>query len=55
MSPNDKKAVHQYNDYTIAKDAVFDYCGEWHSIGYNDKKEGRYNFIKKINDLLEGI
>ena len=54
LSPNDKKAVHQYNDYTIAKDAVFDYCGQWHSIDYNDKKEGRYNFIKKINDLLEG-
>jgi polyphosphate kinase 2 (PPK2 family) len=55
LSPNDKKAVYQYDDYTIAKGNVFDYCGKWHSIDYNDKKKGRYNFIKKINDLLENV
>ena len=53
FSPNDAIALSKYDQMTILKERVFTTLGEWHSIDYNVKKEGRYNLIKKIVDLLE--
>lgn len=52
MSPNDKKAISQYDEYTIAKESVFTNCGKWHSVNYDDKKAGRLEFITLLNNLL---
>ena len=53
FSPNDAIALSKYDQMTILKERVFTTLGEWHSIDYNVKKEGRYALIKKIVDLLE--
>ena len=53
FSPNDAIALSKYDQMTILKERVFTTLGEWHSIDYNVKSEGRYNLIKKIVDLLE--
>lgn len=52
MSPNDKKAIAQYDEYTIAKETVFNTCGKWHSVNYDDKKAGRLEFISRLNNYL---
>lgn len=53
MSPNDKKAIAQYDEYTIAKESVFTNCGKWHSINYDDKKAGRLEFITRLNHYIK--
>ena len=53
FSPNDAIALSKYDQMTILKERVFTTLGEWHSIDYNVKSEGRYNLIKKRVDLLE--
>ena len=52
MSPNDKKAIAQYDEYTIAKETVFNTCGKWHTVNYEDKKAGRLEFISRLNNYL---
>ena len=53
LSPNDKLAVAQYNDYTIAKETMLAQTGEWHSINYDNKAEGRLKLITTLCDILE--
>ena len=53
FSPNDAIALSKYDQMTILKERVFTTLGEWHSIDYNVKSEGRLVLITKIVDLLE--
>ena len=53
FSPNDAIALSKYDQMTILKERVFTTLGEWHSIDYNVKSEGRLALITKIVDLLE--
>ena len=53
FSPNDSIALSKYDQMTILKERVFTTLGEWHSIDYNVKKEGRLALISKIVDLLQ--
>ena len=53
FSPNDSIALSKYDQMTILKERVFTTLGEWHSIDYNVKSEGRLALITKIVDLLE--
>ena len=52
FSPNDAKALSQYDQMTILKERVLTHCGEWHSIDYNNKEAGRLSLITKVVDLL---
>ena len=51
FSPNDSIALSKYDQMTILKERVFTTLGEWHSIDYNVKSEGRLALITKIVDL----
>ena len=53
FSPNDSIALSKYDQMTILKERVFTTLGEWHSIDYNVKSEGRLALITKIVDLLQ--
>ena len=53
FSPNDSIALSKYDQMTILKERVFTTLGEWHSIDYNVKSEGRLTLITKIVDLLQ--
>ena len=53
FSPNDSIALSKYDQMTILKERVFTTLGEWHSIDYNVKSEGRLALITKIVDLLK--
>jgi len=53
MSPNDKKAISQYDEYSIAKETMFTNCPKWNTIDYNNKSDGRLEFITRLNDILE--
>ena len=53
FSPNDAVALSKYDQMTILKERVFTTLGEWHSIDYNDKAEGRLALITKVVDCLK--
>ena len=53
FSPNDSIALSKYDQMTILKERVFTTLGEWHSIDYNVKSEGRLALITKIVNLLQ--
>ena len=53
FSPNDSIALSKYDQMTLLKERVHTTLGEWHSIDYNVKSEGRLALITKIVDLLQ--
>ena len=53
FSPNDAVALSKYDQMTILKERVFTTLGEWHSIDYNNKAEGRLALITKVVDCLK--
>ena len=52
FSPNDAVSLSKYDQMTLLKERVFTTLGEWHSIDYNVKEEGRLALITKIVDIL---
>jgi len=52
FSPNDAVSLSKYDQMTLLKERVFTTLGEWHSIDYNVKEEGRLALIEKIVDIL---
>ena len=52
FSPNDALALSKYDQMTILKERVFTTLGEWHTIDYNDKAEGRLALMTKIVEIL---
>lgn len=53
FSPNDAVSLSKYDQMTLLKERVHTTCGEWHSIDYNVKAEGRLALITKIVDILK--
>mgnify|MGYP001160951465 FL=1 len=53
FSPNDAIALSKYDQMTILKERVFTTLGEWHSIDYNVKAEGRLALINKVVENLK--
>ena len=52
FSPNDALALSKYDQMTLLKERVHTTLGEWHSIDYNTKSQGRLSLLTKIVDLL---
>lgn len=52
FSPNDALALSKYDQMTLLKERVHTTLGEWHSIDYNIKSEGRLSLITKIVSIL---
>jgi len=42
----------KYDQMTLLKERVHTTLGEWHSIDYNTKSQGRLSLLTKIVDLL---
>ena len=55
LSPNDKLAVARYDAMTVKKETVFNSCGNWNSIQYDDKPAGRVEFIKQMNKAIKNV
>lgn len=53
FSPNDAVSLSKYDQMTLLKERVHTTCGEWHSIDYNVKAEGRLALITKIVNTLK--
>lgn len=53
FSPNDKTALSNYDQVTLAKEAVFNLDGKFNSISFEDKKRGRVKLLTRLNDLIE--
>ena len=53
FSPNDAVSLSKYDQMTLLKERVHTTCGEWHSIDYNVKSEGRLSLITKIVNTLK--
>lgn len=53
FSQNDAMALTKYDQMTLLKERVHTTCGEWHSIDYNVKEEGRLALITKIVNTLK--
>jgi len=51
-SPNDALALSMYDQMTLLKERVHTTLGQWHSIDYNDKADGRLALLTKINERL---
>ena len=51
FSPNDALALSKYDQMTILKERVFTTLGEWHTIDYNNKAEGRLALMTKIVEI----
>ena len=52
FSPNDALALSKYDQMTLLKERVLTTLGEWHTIDYNDKADGRLALITKVVDIL---
>lgn len=52
FSPNDALALSKYDQMTLLKERVHTTLGQWHSIDYNNKAEGRLALLTKINERL---
>ena len=48
FSPNDAIALSQFDKMSVLKERVMTALGEWHTIDYNDKAEGRIALISKV-------
>ena len=53
LSENDEKALSYYDTMTLLKERVITTCGDWHTIDYNNKEDGRLNLITKLVKILE--
>ena len=53
LSENDEKALSYYDTMTLLKERVITTCGDWHTIDYNSKEDGRLNLITKLVKILE--
>ena len=53
LSPNDKIALSYYDQMTLLKERVLTTTPNWHSISYNDKRDGILALITRLCDLLE--
>jgi len=51
-SPNDALALSKYDQMTLLKERVHTTLGQWHSIDYNSKADGRLALLTKINERL---
>ena len=47
FSPNDSLALSQFDKMSVLKERMMTSLGEWHTIDYNDKAEGRIALISK--------
>jgi len=52
FSPNDALALSKYDQMTLLKERVLTTLGEWHTIDYNDKADGRLALITKVVEIL---
>ena len=52
FSPNDAVALSKYDQMTLLKERVLTTLGDWHTIDYNNKAEGRLALITKVVDIL---
>ena len=52
LSPNDERALSYYDEMTLLKERVIT-RGDWQTIDYNNKPEGRLALITKLCDILE--
>ena len=52
FSPNDALALSQFDKMSVLKERVMTSLGDWHTIEYNDKAEGRIALISKVVFLL---
>ena len=52
LSPNDERALSYYDEMTLLKERVIS-RGGWHTIDYNNKREGRLDLITKLCSVLE--
>ena len=51
LSPNDERALSYYDEMTLLKEKVIT-RGDWHTIDYNDKRQGRLDLITKLCSVL---
>ena len=51
LSPNDERALSYYDEMTLLKEKVIT-RGDWHTIDYNDKRQGRLDLITKLCTVL---
>ena len=52
FSPNDALALSKYDQMTLLKERVLTTLGDWHTIDYNNKADGRLALITKVVDIL---
>ena len=52
LSPNDERALSYYDEMTLLKEKVIT-RGDWHTVDYNDKREGRLDLMIKLCRVLE--
>ena len=52
FSPNDALALSQFDKMSVLKERVMTSLGDWHTIDYNDKAQGRLALITKVVELL---
>ena len=52
FSPNDAVALSKYDQMTLLKERVLTTLGDWHTMDYNNKADGRWALITKVVDIL---
>ena len=52
FSPNDALALSQFDKMSVLKERAMTSLGDWHTIDYNDKAQGRLALITKVVELL---
>ena len=52
FSPNDAVALSHFDKMSVLKERVLSSQGDWHTINYNDKAQGRLALITKVVELL---
>lgn len=52
FSPNDAVALSKFDQMSVLKERVLTSLGDWHTIDYNDKAQGRLALITKVVELL---
>ena len=51
LSPNDERALSYYDEMTLLKEKVIS-RGGWHTIDYNDKRQGRLDLLTTLCTVL---
>ena len=51
LSPNDERALSYYDEMTLLKERVVS-RGGWHTIDYNDKRQGRLDLLTTLCTVL---